>query len=202
MLARSLEGYRRYFERNAVTWERQAMSRARFVAGDSDIGRRFMALLDDFVWEPGLSEDDLREIRRIKARIEKERIPSSENPEFHLKLGRGSLSDVEFTAQMLQLRHGVREPSTMGALDALLAADVLSRDDHAVLAEAYRFCEQTRNRWYLVKSAPSNSLPQQPEQLRWLARAMETTPKELREHYRRVTRRSRAVVERLLFGRT
>ena len=72
-----------------------------------------MALLDDFVWGRGLTDDDVREIRRMKARVERERIPPAEDPKFHLKLGRGSLSDIEFTAQLLQLQHGVRAPATI-----------------------------------------------------------------------------------------
>ena len=107
-VARSVEGYAAYFHRWAHVWERQAMLRARPVAGDPDVGQRFMALLEEFVWEPGLSVDDVREIRRIKARIERERIPPGEDPAFHLKLGRGSLSDIEWTVQLLQLRWGVR----------------------------------------------------------------------------------------------
>ena len=107
-VARSVEGYSAYFHRWAHVWERQAMLRARPVAGDPDVGQRFMALLEEFVWEPGLSVDDVREIRRIKARIERERIPPGEDPAFHLKLGRGSLSDIEWTVQLLQLRWGVR----------------------------------------------------------------------------------------------
>jgi glutamate-ammonia-ligase adenylyltransferase len=176
------------------------MLRARPVAGDPDVGERFMALLEPFVWEPGLSVDDVREIRRTKARIERERIPPSEDPAFHLKLGRGSLSDVEWTAQLLQLRWGVRSPSTMAALDALVDHGVLDRADADVLANAYRFCEATRNRLYLVSSGPGDSLPpQQSTLLRWLARSLETTPAQLREDYRRVTRRARRVMERLFY---
>ncbi len=199
-VARSLDGYAQYFHRWAHVWERQAMLRARPVAGDPDVGERFMALLEPFVWEPGLSVDDVREIRRMKARIERERIPPSEDPAFHLKLGRGSLSDVEWTAQLLQLRWGVRSPSTMAALDALVDHDVLDRADADVLATAYRFCEATRNRLYLVNSGPGDSLPpQQSTLLRWLARSLETTPAQLREDYRRVTRRARRVMERLFY---
>jgi [glutamine synthetase] adenylyltransferase / [glutamine synthetase]-adenylyl-L-tyrosine phosphorylase len=199
-VARSLDAYAQYFHRWAHVWERQAMLRARPVAGDPDVGERFMALLEPFVWEPGLSVDDVREIRRMKARIERERIPPSEDPAFHLKLGRGSLSDVEWTAQLLQLRWGVRSPSTMGALDALVDHGVLDRADADVLATAYRFCEATRNRLYLVSSGPGDSLPpQQSTLLRWLARSLETTPAQLREDYRRVTRRARRVMERLFY---
>jgi len=198
-LARSLDGYRVYYERWAQTWERQALLRARPVAGDPDLGRRFLEMVEPHVWG-GVSEDEIREIRRMKARIERERIPAGEDPTFHLKLGRGSLSDVEFTAQLLQLRHGVRSTGTMAALDALAAAGALGDADRDVLADAYRFCERTRNRWYLVKGSPDDSLPQGDRLVR-LARSLDTSPAELREQYRRVTRRARQVVERLFYGR-
>ncbi len=200
-LARSVEGFETYFSRWALVWERQAMIRARPVAGDPAVAQRFMALLDDFVWDRALTDDEVREIRRIKARVERERIPPSDDPKFHLKLGRGGLSDVEFTAQLLQLQHGVRETATIRALDRLRDGRILDHADHATLTEAYRFCERTRNRIYLTSGGPSEALPQQPERMRVLARALDTTPTELREDYRRVTRRARAVVERLFYGR-
>ncbi|MDQ1375409.1 MAG: [glutamine synthetase] adenylyltransferase / [glutamine synthetase]-adenylyl-L-tyrosine [Actinomycetota bacterium] len=200
-LARSLEGYRTYYERWAQTWERQALVRARPAAGDEDVGRRFMGLVDRFVWTPPLLEEQVREIRRMKARIERERIPAGDDPQFHLKLGRGSLSDVEWTAQLLQLRHGVRRPGTIAALRALTDAGVLAPDDADVLIESYRFCERTRNRWYLVKGAPGDALPAQADQLGRLARSLDVTPADLRNEYKRVTRRARQVMERLFYGR-
>lgn len=201
-LARSLDGFRTYFDRWALVWERQAMVRARPVAGDPEVAAAMTALLEPYVWEPGLSDADEREIRRIKARVERERIPVGEDPAFHLKLGRGSLSDVEFTAQLLQLRTGVRSPGTMAALDALAEAGVLGAEDHDVLAESYQFCERTRNRLFLVNSGPGNSLPTHHDALGRLARSLGTTGPALREDYRRVTRRARRVVERLFYGKT
>ena len=200
-LARSLDGYASYYGRWSQTWERQALTRARFVAGDPDVGRRLMEVIEPHVWDTPLSENDIREIRRIKARIERERIPHGEDPQFHLKLGRGSLSDVEFTAQLLQLRHGVRATGTMDALVRLEQAGALDPDDREVLADAYRFCERARNRWFLVKGAPGDSLPTKPEQMAALARSLGMTATDLRENYRRVTRRSRNVVERVFYGK-
>ena len=200
-LARSLDGYAAYYGRWAQTWERQALVRARPVAGDAEVARRFMEIVEPHVWRRGLPEDDAREIRRMKARIERERLPAGDDPQFHLKLGRGSLSDVEFCAQLLQMRHGVRAPGTMTALAALEAAGALLPDDHAALAEAYRFCERTRNRLFLVRGAPGDALPSRPEQMTRLARSLGTDPHDLRERYRRATRRCRAVVERLFYGK-
>jgi glutamate-ammonia-ligase adenylyltransferase len=200
-LARSVEGFRAYFERWAQVWERQAMLRARPVAGDRDVGRRLLDALAPVVWERALDAADVREIRRIKARVERERIPAGEDPQFHLKLGRGSLSDVEFCAQLLQLQHGVPSPGTMDALARLVEAGALDAGDGAVLSEAYRFCERARNRLYLLGTG-GDALPQVPEDLARLGRSLETTPVELREQYRRVTRRARTVVERVFYGRS
>jgi glutamate-ammonia-ligase adenylyltransferase len=200
-IARSLDGYERYWEHYALVWERQAMTRARPVAGDRAVADELLARLAPRIWETDLSAEDVREIRRMKARVERERIPAGEDPQFHLKLGRGSLSDVEWTVQLLQLQHHVRISGTMAALDALVAAGVIDPDDAATLVASYRFCETTRNRWYLVNSGPADSLPTQPEPLLWLARSLEVAPTELRETYRRLTRRARRVVERLFYGR-
>jgi glutamate-ammonia-ligase adenylyltransferase len=199
-LVRSLEGYRVYYDRWAQTWERQALVRARAVAGDAEVARQFMEIVDDFVWKPPVTDEHVREIRRMKARIERERIPAHDDPEFHLKLGRGSLSDVEWTAQLLQLQHGVRSPNTVRALEELVAADALAAADARTLIESYRFCERTRNRLFLVKGSPADALPTATELLGRLARSLEHTPVELREEYKRVTRRARAVFERVFYG--
>jgi len=200
-LARSLDGYRAYHRRWAQTWERQALLRARPVAGDPALSQRFLDAAHEWVWGRPLGEEEVREIRRMKARIERERIPAGDDPQFHLKLGRGSLSDVEWTAQLLQLCHGVASPGTMAALQRLVTAGAMAADDAAVLAEAYRFCEQVRNRWYLVKGSRGDALPARADQLARLARSCQTTPAGLRDEYRRVTRRARAVMERLFYGR-
>ncbi len=123
-LARSLGGYAAYYDRWGLTWERQALSKVRIVAGDAALGARFCELANEVVYERAFTEEDAREIRRMKARIERERIPPGEDPQFHLKLGRGSLSDIEFLVQLLQLTYGGTEPSlrvpgTMSALGRL-----------------------------------------------------------------------------------
>jgi len=204
-LARDLAGYEAYFDRWAQTWERQALLRARVVAGDGALGERFLALARHFVWGRPLTDADIADIRRMKARIERERIPPREDPQFHLKLGRGSLSDIEWTAQLLQLRHGVEATGTMTALDALAGHGALARADAERLGHAYRFLEHTRNRWHLVGAlpggtSPGDSLPTEAHHQSSLARSLGTSPAALRDEYRRVTRRARRVVERLFYG--
>lgn len=209
-LARSLRAYERYYERWALPWEFQALVRARHVAGDAEIADRFLTLVNAFVYRDPFPDSDAREIRRMKARIERERIKPGEDPQFHLKLGRGSLSDIEFTVQLLQLVHGagheeLRVTSTIVALDRLAAAGLLDEEDADSLRDAYRLCEQARNALYLLSNTAGDSLPVSSEQAEPLGRMLGFVHRpqtSLRDEYRRVTRRARAVVERVFYGGT
>jgi glutamate-ammonia-ligase adenylyltransferase len=201
-LSRSLAGFEQYYDRWAATWERQALLRGRFAVGSAPLGESFASVARAFLDRP-LTDADEREVRRLKARIERERIPRGDDPDFHLKLGRGGLADVEWTVQLLQMRHRVFGLSgTLAALDTLVAAGHIGAGDAGDLRAAYVFCERTRNRLHLVRGKPGDALPSRPEELGLLARSLGTTGPALREEYRRVTRRCRAVVERLFYGRT
>jgi [glutamine synthetase] adenylyltransferase / [glutamine synthetase]-adenylyl-L-tyrosine phosphorylase len=207
-LARSLSGFKAYYERWAQTWEFQSLLKARHVAGDGKVAERFATLIEPFVFRDPFPDDEVREVRRMKARIERERIPPNEDPRFHLKLGRGSLSDVEFTVQLLQLQHGARHPeirvtSTIDALHELRAAGLLEAGDADALEEAYRFCERARNARYLLTGRPGDALPTDGREATRLARLLgyvHHPQAGLRDDYRRVTRRARKVVERVFYG--
>ena len=127
-MSRSLGSYADYYERWSAVWERQALLRARACAGDAELGRAFEELVEPLRWSPdGLDDDGLRQIRRLKARMEAERLPRGTNPARHIKLGPGGLSDVEWAVQVLQLQHAarvseLRTTSTLEALDAARSA--------------------------------------------------------------------------------
>jgi [glutamine synthetase] adenylyltransferase / [glutamine synthetase]-adenylyl-L-tyrosine phosphorylase len=207
-LARSLSAYRAYYERWAQTWEFQALLKARPAAGAAEVAGRFTALVEPFVYRDPFPEEDVREVRRMKARIERERIPPNEDPRFHLKLGRGSLSDVEFTVQLLQLQHRARHPevratSTIDAVHRLRDAGLMEPSDADALEEAYRFCERARNALYLLTGKPGDALPTDGREAARLARLLGYVYRpqaSLRDDYRRVTRRARRVVERVFYG--
>ena len=93
-LVRSLGSYAKYYERWSSTWEAQALLRAAFVAGDQVLGDRFLALVDPLRWSGALAADELTEVRRLKARMESERLPRGADPSLHTKLGRGGLSEI------------------------------------------------------------------------------------------------------------
>jgi len=207
-LARSLDGYAHYYENWGQVWERQSLLRARVIAGNWALGARFLELIEGIVYRAPFPEADAREIRRVKARVERERIPPGEDPEFHLKLGPGALTDVEFTVQLLQLQHGMEHPeirtaSTAEALHRLMEASILDRDDAEILGEAYAFCERARNARYLVTGKPGDSLPIGADAARLgLLLGYVHHPETLvRDEFRRVTRRSRRVVDRVFFER-
>ena len=208
-LARSLSAYQAYYERWAQTWEFQALLKSRPVAGDAGVAERFTALIEPFVYRDPFPDEAVRDVRRMKARIERERIPPNEDPRFHLKLGRGSLSDVEFTVQLIQLQHGARQPeiratSTIDALHQLRATGLLEPVDADALEDAYRFCERARNARYLLTGKLGDALPTDGREARRLARLLGYVYRpqaSLRDDYRRVTRRARRVVDRVFYGR-
>lgn len=200
-MARSLQSYRRYYDEWAEPWEMLALVKARVTTGDADVGEAWSEIVEDFVWRQHLPAGFLRSIREIKARVEKERIPSGEDPDYHLKLGPGSISDVEFVTQLLQLRHGgqapeLRVPGTLGALDRLAAGQFLQPEEQQALSESYLFCTRVRLRLHLQFGRAVDSLPTGPDELRSLAASLGfDRASELREEYRRVTRRARKVFE-------
>ncbi|MGH3772244.1 MAG: bifunctional [glutamine synthetase] adenylyltransferase/[glutamine synthetase]-adenylyl-L-tyrosine phosphorylase [Pseudonocardiaceae bacterium] len=205
-LVRTLSSYQAYYTQWAAPWEAQALLRATPVAGDADLGERFVSVIDPVRYpEGGLTERHATEIRRIKARIDAERLPHGADPTTHTKLGRGGLADVEWTIQLLQLRHAhevpaLRTPSTGTALRAAAEAGLLSSADAEVLLAAWKLATKTRNVLTLVRGKQVDQLPSSGRELaavaRALGRAADDDPGQAIDEYRRTTRRARAVVER------
>ena len=111
-LVRTLASYLAYYRRWSLPWEAQALLRAEPVAGDAELGGAFIAIADEFRYpDGGMTEAAIREIRRIKARMEAERMPRGADPALHLKLGPGGLADVEWVVQLLQLQHAHAIPA-------------------------------------------------------------------------------------------
>ncbi|AUS77959.1 bifunctional glutamine-synthetase adenylyltransferase/deadenyltransferase [Actinoalloteichus sp. AHMU CJ021] len=209
-LVRTLESYRMYYEKWSDTWEAQALLRARRVAGDEELGRRFTELIDPVRYPAGgLDEASTIEIRRIKARVEHERLPRGIDPTTNTKLGRGGLSDVEWTAQLIQLGHahevpGLRTTSTLGAVRSAAAAGLLDEADAEALRAAWTMASQARNATTLVRGKASDQLPGHGRDLAAVARTLgysvSEDPGVFVDDYRRVTRRARAVMERVFYG--
>jgi [glutamine synthetase] adenylyltransferase / [glutamine synthetase]-adenylyl-L-tyrosine phosphorylase len=208
-LIRSLTAYRNYYSRWSSTWELQAMVRADALAGDEELGKALMAEIDGHRWpEGGLSASQLTEIRKLKARVEAERLPRGANPAKHTKLGPGGIADVEWTVQLLQLQHAhelpaLRSSQTIVALRAARDAGIIDAMDAGHLEAAWMLASRIRNQIMLMRGRGSDSLPSDNRELASLAELLGYGPAEsshLLADYRRVTRRARAVVERVFWG--
>ncbi|MEW1830473.1 bifunctional [glutamine synthetase] adenylyltransferase/[glutamine synthetase]-adenylyl-L-tyrosine phosphorylase [Streptomyces sp. NPDC088196] len=208
-LVRSLNSYEAYYRRWSLVWESQALLRAEPVAGDEELGRRFIELIDPLRYPAeGLGDDAVREIRRLKARMESERLPRGADPTLHTKLGRGGLSDVEWTVQLMQLQHGWAEPGlrttrTRAGLAAACAAGLISGEDAATLDEAWVLATRVRNAVMLVRGRAGDTFPSDPRELAAVGRYLGYGPGhvgDMLDDYRRTTRRARGVVDMLFYG--
>ncbi|MCL8026400.1 bifunctional [glutamine synthetase] adenylyltransferase/[glutamine synthetase]-adenylyl-L-tyrosine phosphorylase [Nocardioides bruguierae] len=207
-LVRTLESYAAYYERWSMVWEAQALLRADAVVGDPDLRAAFTALVDPLRFpEAGLTEDDVLEVRRIKGRVDKERLPRGADPATHLKLGRGGLADVEWTVQLIQMRHGhevegLRRCRTLPALAAAAEAGLVDGHDAEVLADTWRWVSRVRNAVTLVRGKPSDQLPKDAHDRHAVAALLgyeDGSSEELIEDHLRRTRTARQVVDRVFW---
>lgn len=212
-LNRSLESYREYYERWVETWEVQALLRARVCAGDQSLGECFIELIDPIRYiDGGATAGQVRKIRTMKARVESERIPRGVDPARHLKLGRGSLSDVEWTVQLLQLRNAGNTPElrTTQTLPALLAAKdagLVDAADADRLIEAWQLASAMRNWNALATGRMTGSkidvLTHDEAELSIIAALAGVDGRrrrQIEDRYFGVTRRARSVVNTLFYG--
>ncbi len=207
-LVRTLASYEAYYRKWAEPWEVQALLRAAFVAGDAALGERFVRMIDAVRYPPGgIDAATVLQIRRMKARVDAERLPRGADPATHTKLGRGGLADIEWTVQLLQLQHahahpGLRGTTTLGTLEAATEAGLLDAADAELLRESWLLATRARNAIVLARGRPGDQLPGPGDQLAAVAYAAGWRGGDegaFLDHYLRVTRRARAVVDRV-FG--
>ncbi len=207
-LVRTLASYEAYYAKWSHVWEFQALLRADAVVGDQGLRERFTALIDPLRFpQGGISSDDVVEVRRIKARVDDERLPRGADPNTHLKLGRGGLADVEWTVQLLQMRHAgdvaaLRTTQTLAALEAAVAANLVSQPDADELAHAWRLVSRTRNAVTLVRGKPADQVPRDAAERAAVARVLGYAAGDsdrMVNDYLRTTRRARVVVEKIFW---
>ncbi|MFD5225566.1 bifunctional [glutamine synthetase] adenylyltransferase/[glutamine synthetase]-adenylyl-L-tyrosine phosphorylase [Microbacterium sp. NPDC058342] len=207
-IVRTLEAYTQYYQRWSLSWEAQALLRARGIAGSVKLIGAFMSLADSIRFPEQVSMQDVREIKRIKARVEGERLPQGVDPRRHLKLGPGTLSDVEWMVQVLQLQHGHRVPdlrttSTLQALDAAVLADLLPAAGAEQLRGAWQLASRLRSAMTLLTGQTRDVLPTEIRELDGLGRLLgypDRSGGALEEDYLRTTRRARRVFEKQFYG--
>jgi glutamate-ammonia-ligase adenylyltransferase len=208
-IVRTFESYRAYYGQWAQVWEAQALLRARPIAGDDDLGVRFIEMIDPIRYPAdGLDAERIREVRRIKARVDTERLPRGADPATHTKLGRGGLADIEWTLQLLQLRYAHEHPtlrttSTVEGLAAATDVGLIDATDATALREAWLLATRVRNAATLVRGKSNDQPPTSGRELAAVAAVIrqdtDAEPGEFLDSYLRTLRRARSVVERLFY---
>lgn len=207
-LVRTLDSYAAYYAKWSKVWEAQALLRADAAVGDADLRRRFTELIDPLRYPAdGITDDDVFEVRRIKARVDEERLPRGADPHTHLKLGRGGLADIEWTVQLLQMRHAgavpaLRTPRTLDALAAARDAELVDEDDAAMLQQAWRRVSRVRNAVTLVRGRAADELPRDIRERAAVAAVLGYPPGSsdaMVNDQMRYTRLARTVVERVFW---
>ena len=207
-MVRSLDSYAEYYERWADTWEFQALLRARPLSGSAELAESFVRLIDPYRYPAEFPESRIREVRRVKARVESERMPRGADPNRQLKLGRGGLSDVEWLVQLLQLRYAHEHPelkttATLAALAEAVSCGLVAAEDAEILEIAWRLATRIRGSNVLRSGRASDSLPSSRRDLEATARWVGYGPGSagrLEEDYLRITRHARAVYEKIFYG--
>ncbi len=206
-LARSFAAYLEYWDRYALTWEFQSLLRARFVAGDEVLGRRFCSFAEDFAYPEVLTVDRVGEIRRMRERMERERVKPIGADRFHFKLGYGSLADVQFAVELALMRFGgehpeVRTRRTLDAIERLAEARLIEDSAALALGEAFVFLSDVKNALEVDRRVHAEAVPPSPEEQLALARRLgyEEYPRQsFLDDYRRITRRARRAMERVFY---
>ena len=208
-LVRTLDAYAAYYGKWSAVWEAQALLRAAPIVGDPDLCERFKTMIDPLRFpEQGLTQDDVVEVRRIKARVDSERLPRGADPATNFKLGRGGLSDVEWTVQLLQMEHAGRVPElrttkTLEALQVAVEHDLLSIADAEGLAAAWKFASRARNATVQVRGKAADQLPRDARERAAVAAILQYDPGEsdvMLNDYLRSARRARGIVDRIFWG--
>jgi glutamate-ammonia-ligase adenylyltransferase len=202
---KSLSAYEGYYEKWAETWEFQALLRARPMFGSQGLRDAFTDLIDKYRYPEELSNKQLVSIRLVKARVENERLPKGIDAYRHLKLGPGAISDVEWLVQLMQLRYAGTNPelrslTTLDTLASLVKLGHVDATDSQVLEDAWIMASRVRSAQVLALDKSSDELPIDRHKLEAIARVLEFEPgsaTDLEERYLSVTRRSRAVFQKL-----
>jgi glutamate-ammonia-ligase adenylyltransferase len=172
----SLDGMENYYAAFGETWERMALSKARLVAGDDELGYEFFQRLQAFIYPRTVAPEMIDEVAHIKGRIERE-VVGAANLHRDVKLGRGGIREIEFVCQSLQLLHGARhaflqERSTLRALRGLRQLDLLPPEEMDALAAAYRFLRTVEHRLQIENEAQTHTLPESAEARERLGRSL------------------------------
>ena len=163
-LVTTLKAFERYHREEAMVWEHQALTKARWVGGDTEFREKVEKVLGELVFGRPFGPDQLEEVIRVRGRMEEEIAREGKEPHFDIKTGRGGIVDIEFAVQMLQLAHGpdnisLRTPSTLNALESLAKTGLVEEKQYNTLRRAYLFFREIENRSQIFQDRSDPRVP-------------------------------------------
>ena len=152
------------------------MVRARVVAGNKDVGKKFMSAVYDFVFRDKFEYSALIEISRLRERMELE-LAKEKTKGKNVKLGYGGIADIEFTMQILQLIHGKKNPrlrqtNTIQSINMLVTHGMIDQVKADLVKENYLFLRKLECALRIIRQTPTNTLPKKIIELAQLARLL------------------------------
>ena len=204
-LSRSVASCRAYYESWAEPWERQALLKARVVAGDPAIGAEFIQMAQEFVYRYRVDAAFIESIQANKRRLE-QKIARAGQSTVNVKEGIGGIRDIEFCVQLLQLMAGGRHPdvrtgNTLRALPRLQSLGLLTAGEGDVLAENYQFLRTVEHRLQILDELPVRNIPVETGELDKFGRRLGYSDgRAFRQDYEQRTARVHALFERVFYG--
>lgn len=176
VLAMPLNGYRNYYHKRGEIWERQALIKARFIAGDEDAGERLIDIIHHFVYNMPFETSAAGEIDRMRKRMEYERVRAGESQR-DIKFGKGGIADIEFIVQFLQLKYGgkfkeLRRTGSLETLKLLHKKKFISEENYHVLLDGYIFLRKIESRIRTNYDRPVDVIPELEGELILLAKKL------------------------------
>jgi glutamate-ammonia-ligase adenylyltransferase len=203
VLASSLDAHRDYYRNRAMLWERQALTKARCVAGDAQLGEAFMAMVHEIIFARGLTDEEKREIRKMRHRIETQR-GDQRHVDLEFKTGPGGLMDVEFLVQALQLMHGhqhatLRTAHTLAALNRLTGLGIADDMDSFQLRRNYLLLRRVESVLRRMDNGSVSRLPESDRDLSALAKRLGfASATDFRKNYDLARKHNRRILDSFL----
>jgi glutamate-ammonia-ligase adenylyltransferase len=174
-LVSSPDSYMTYLARNALRWEKQALLKARVIAGDRESGEKLLLSLHPLLFDEP-AESVRADVFALKQRTE-EFSRQQNSGSGDVKLGDGSIRDVEFAIQYLQLVHGknnpqILSPNTLDALSRCSRAGIINVREYRVLSDGYVFLRTIEHHLQMMDYQQIHSLPDDPDAIQSLARRL------------------------------
>ncbi|QEG40069.1 [protein-PII] uridylyltransferase family protein [Roseimaritima ulvae] len=172
-LTASVNDALRYFDTDGQPWERMSLVKSQVVAGDTDLGSKYLEQLQPLLFRRVLTRTDITGLRMLKRKIERQAREAGDD-RLNIRHGTGGIRDIEFVIEFLQLLNGATEPSirvpnTLQAIEALERVGCLTMQERSTLSENYVMLRRIQHQIQILCGLDCDSLPDDPDIRRRIA---------------------------------